>query len=146
MITLLPYEDFEQSAKCLHWQHLKQQVLHVRLLLDILHEIDTENTGDPAVRMWKGFEPLLCLYGIDMAEERERRKPTNYDDSEYIRWHLDNATAGDYEIAKPKWMLDKKQFGMVQASHRSYLLKKAPTHYGAFDWRVKDLPLYWPAA
>lgn len=144
MQTFLPYPDFAESAAALDRQRLGKQRVEVVQILNVLHQVD-DKTGwanHPVMKMWRGHEPQLCEYGIEICEEWTRR---GYEDNcqAKIEWHLDCATSGDFTMEKPKW------FGDVEfhLSHQSNLLRKDPEWYGKiFVGIPSDLPYIWPEA
>jgi hypothetical protein len=144
--TFLPYADYLRSAKVLDRQRLGKQRLEVLWIMNSLHEVNSEPgqpvklANHPAVRMWRGYEPQLCEYGITVCEEWIAR---GYRDATKVKleWHLDMATSGEYTLDKPPW------FGRpdVHLSHQSNLLRKDLVYYGQFFRDVPtNLPYVWP--
>jgi hypothetical protein len=134
--TFLPYADYIRSAKVLDRQRLGKQRVEVLQIMNALHEVGAVAgkpipwANHPATRMWRGYEPQLCEYGIVMCEEWISRE-----------WHLDMATSGEYTLDKPPWFGDKA----FHLSHQSNLLRKMPEHYRPFFGDVPDdLPYIWP--
>jgi hypothetical protein len=150
MNTFLPYADYEQTAQCLRSRDLETQILHVRLLLDTLHEVDELTVqawqNHPIVSMWRGHEAQLATYGLAMSEEWNNRTG-NDPESEYFQWHLDNVSCvDDFEMSKPKWMEDKRM-EVVMSNHRGILLFKDAAWYSKFGWNVGPCSSYfWPVA
>jgi len=153
MLTLLPYVDYNETARCLRNIDLQNQLAQVVIALDTLHEIDevTANAWrmHPITDMWKNHELQLCEYGQAMCDEWQRRGKT--DESvrlyERIQFHVECITCvEDFEMSKPPWMLDGR-FYYLRRSHRSYLMGKDPKYYARFSWGVPTgLPIYWPKA
>lgn len=143
MQTFLPYPDYELSAKSLDNRRLNKQRVEVLQILNVLHQVNDSGAGwrnHPAVKMWRGYEPQLCEYGLVMCEEWIRR---GYSDSvkEKLEWHLDCATAGEFTLEKPWWFGDQD----FHLSHRSNLLRKDPDHYGKIFGDIpNNLPYKWP--
>lgn len=159
MQTFLPKPDFVESAKCLDRQRLgKQRVEAKQILLanlqgptifyDIIGkkylfgvEIRNRNRSDhreerktpwynhPAVRMWRGYDKALCLYGMCICQEWIKR---GYRDSLYDWFYtrLMNLPGTDNF---PDWIGSDE----VHTSHRARLLYKNPEWYCQFGWTEK---------
>jgi hypothetical protein len=137
MQTFLPYEDFEDSAKCLDYRRLGKQRVEVLQLLKAL----TDGGGwanHPAAKMWQGYEPALIEYGIDITCEWRAR---GYKDTCYDKLLTYQAAHGEKLVLLPPWLGNEA----FHAAHRSNLLRKDPTYYGSFGWtEPDDLPYIWP--
>lgn len=143
MQTFLPYEDFEQSAKCLDMRRLGKQRVEVLQLLNALMGRSKGWVNHPAAKMWRGREYWLAIYGMVVCREWIDR---GYRDT------CMNKIASLYGMAekcmKPDWLGDPE----FHASHRSVLLAKDPVWYGNFGWTeqpaVKNskgsFPYVWP--
>lgn len=130
MNTFLPYEDFEQSAKCLDWQRLGKQRSETKQLL--LGQFPNH----PCSKMWVGHHYCLCRYGIVICTEWARR---GYNDNGTFQWFLDHLSTL-IDTGPPKWLGRKS----VHESHQSNLLRKDPEYYGKFGWTVTNyLPYDW---
>lgn len=114
--------------------------------MNSLHEVNSipgkaiPLVNNPVTRMWRGFEPQLCEYGITICEEWISR---GYRDSlkTKLEWHLDMATSGEFTMDKPPWFGDHA----FHLAHQSNLLRKDPVHYGQFFKGVpNNLPYIWP--
>lgn len=69
MQTFLPYEDYSWSAAVLDRQRLGKQRVEV---MQILRALAGETIGwknHPAVRMWRGSEYALIVYGLAVCHE-----------------------------------------------------------------------------
>jgi hypothetical protein len=138
MQTFLPYPDFAQSAQCLDYRRLGKQRVEVLQLLNALL------TGGgwrnhPAAKMWRGYEPSLAIYGIEMCHEWVRR---GYRDTclKKLRDTYFSFPFG-YSPSAPPW-LGRDDF---HSSHRSNLLRKDPAWYGQWGWTDPDnLSYVWP--
>lgn len=139
MQTFLPYSSFEQTAKCLDYKRLgKQRVEAKQILQCLLGEGSHRWANHPAVKMWKGYEKTLALYGYFMCKEWVNR---GYKDflggwfwEKYISTpHTDNWC--------PPFMLNE----YFLRSHQSNLIRKFPEHYRPiFGDNVPDnLPYIW---
>ena len=136
MQTFLAYPSFAMSAKVLDRQRLGKQRVETLQILNTL-----ENGGawsnHPAVKMWKGFERWLILYGVLMCQEWKRR---GYKDTceEKIR---QKCRIFALDVPPPSW-LGNTQFHM---SHRSNLIRKNKEFYKKYWPDVKgDIPYLWP--
>lgn len=140
MQTFLPYRDFQQCAACLDLKRLgKQRVETKQIYLSLTTGGGWKN--HPAVKMWRGYESALCLYGLVMCTEWQCR---GYRDSltpffaEQLFWER---RSGKDAIEIPHWLTSRSFI----RSHRSNLLRKDPDHYGRFNWNVPiNLEYIWP--
>lgn len=138
MQTFLPYPDFARSAAVLDRQRLGKQRVETMQLLKALHA-GGGWSNHPAARMWRGYEPALVAYGLEVCLEWVRR---GYKDTCFNKI---GAYAEPHVVERmvvPPWLGDPA----FHASHRSNLLRKLPNHYGQFGWTERDdLPYVWPA-
>jgi hypothetical protein len=138
--TFLPHPDFRASARALDRQRLGKQRLEALHLLRILKGLESRPgwRNHPALRMWRGHENALALYGIAVCREWRRR---GYRDT---RLPLFQALVDRRRTFRPPpWLGDPA----VHASHRSNLLRKDPAHYGRLGWtEPPDLPYVWPGS
>lgn len=148
MQTFLPYADFKQSALVLDRQRLGKQRVEALQILRTLYGISDGWTNHPAVKMWKGYEPVLALYALEICAEWSHR---GYIDSCWkqinalVSWRdaVDGVSKNGQWIlcSPPAWLGDPA----FHASHRSNLLRKDPDHYGQFGWtELPTLPYVWP--
>src|SRR3546814_2105488 len=74
-ITWLPYADYMKSAAVLDSSRLNIQIRDVINVLNTLHEIENALLlpEEPVVKMWRGYEPQLCWYGMRVCEQIEYR-------------------------------------------------------------------------
>lgn len=147
-MTWLPYPDYKESASALDSQTLILQVDHVLAVLDVLHETSTstfKGAPDRLVNMWRGHEPQLCEYGLEILEEAQSRPADiriTKEDQDTLEWHLDCASSGDFSLEKPKWFGDID----LHNSHKSGLLRLRPEYYrDKFDVS-RTLEIVWPVA
>ena len=136
MQTFLPYSSFIESAKCLDYRRLGKQRVEAYQILRALTGESKGWVNHPATKMWKGYERVLAMYGLEMCNEWIAR---GYQDS-----------------LKPKflyfqsWKLSTPEFpawlgGPIHASHRSNLLRKDKQFYSKYEWvESDDLPYVWP--
>lgn len=136
MQTFLPYRSYRDSAQVLDRARLGKQRVEVKQILStLLHGGGWVN--HPAVKMWRGWEWSLSLYGQDICLEWLDR---GYKDS-VLNWIYDQRMHCKSPRCDPPWLGDEA----FHASHRSNLLRKDPTHYSKFGWiEPLDLPYVWP--
>jgi len=138
MQTFLPYDSYQETARCLDYRRLGKQRVET---LQILRALSGDSRGwvnHPATRMWRGHRVHLISYGIAICDEWIRR---GYRDTcgGKILSYLDSAYAAQ-EYDMPQWL----GYEPLHASHRSNLLRTDPIYYGAFGWRESaDLPYVW---
>jgi hypothetical protein len=129
MQTFLPYESFTITSKCLDRQRLGKQRVEAWQILQALQEPTYGWQNHPAVKMWRGYEFLLCEYGQSICEEWISR---GYKDSLLPKF-LEQSKK--YDFAEfPKWL----GYYPFHASHRSNLLRKNHDYYSKFGWTEPD--------
>lgn len=165
MQTFLPYPDFVRSANCLDNRCLGTQRVEVLQLLNVLtfgtktlfnitgrryvrditgadlsEKYDSPWHNHPVVKMWRGYENELIVYGLSICYEWVSRgyKDTCSDKiSDKIESFWDYYDNQD----QPPWIGNED----FHAAHRSNLLCKDPVHYGQFGWaELNNLPHIWP--
>jgi hypothetical protein len=134
MQTFLPYPDFIGTAYVLDRQRLGKQRVETKQILNALEGNSKGWVNHPAVRMWRGYEPALALYGVVMcAMWAERGYVDNLLPFFALRLRED--------MVMPPWMGDPE----FHRSHQSNLVRKDPAHYGAlFPDVPDDLEYVWP--
>jgi hypothetical protein len=145
MQTFLPYADYAKSAKCLDNKRLGKQRLECKqVLLSLGVAVGPHKPGKqgwrnhPAVRMWRGFEPSLVIYGACMCLEWRSRGFVDNLGDEFAALYGELAHK---PRIKPGW-IGVEEF---HASHRSNLLRKDRKFYSKFGWtEPDDLPYVWP--
>jgi len=138
MQTFLPYEDFQETAKCLDYRRLGKQRVEARQIYSCLTGEPTKSgrtykgwVNHPAVKMWQGHERCLAQYYNAIVQEWIRRGYNN--SMEFLPVEND--------VEKPDWIGDED----FHASHRSNLLRKQREWYSQFEWQEEDnLPYVWP--
>lgn len=143
MQTFVPHGPrFHETAYALDYRRLGKQRVETKQILMALRGESKGWVNHPAVKMWKGYEPALALYGAVMCKEWKRR---GYVDN--LRPYFD-AILHDYVVAgndlvMPPWLYDDA----VTLSHRSNLVRKDADFYGP-KWPevADDLPYVWPVA
>jgi hypothetical protein len=138
MQTFLPYPDFSASARVLDNRRLGKQRVETLQILNALTNPSYGWRNHPAVKMWKGHEQLLALYGLEICREWIAR---GYKDTCLDK--IQKFAPADLITTQPAWLGDEP----FHASHRSNLLRKEPAHYAQFQWTDgPDLPYVWPCA
>lgn len=133
MNTFLPYPDFAKSAACLDRARLGKQRVEVLQLLKALSVPGAGWANHPATKMWRGHIGSLCLYGLAICTEWQKR---GYKDT--CADKIAAFVSGNFE--PPIW-LGNEEF---HRSHRSNLTRKAPEHYNQYWSEPSDLPYIWP--
>lgn len=137
MQTFLPYRSFARSARALDDRRLGKQRVET---LQILNTLTGKSKGwrhHPAVKMWRGHEDMLILYGLIVSREWRRR---GHNDTCFDK--IGSFAAGRKIVrSRPPWLGEP----IVHRSHQSVLTRKDPAHYlplfGEVDW---SLPCIWP--
>ena len=138
MQTFLPYPSFKRSAKVLDRQRLGKQRVEAYQILLALKGKKSGWINHPAVKMWKGHENSLAIYGIAVCEEWTGR---GYKDTcrEKISFLFD----AKKKTIHPEW-IGKRKF---HASHKSNLIRKDRKHYGKHFGKISGkLPYAWPVS
>lgn len=145
MQTFMPHDNYVDSVAALDYRRLGKQRVETKQLLQALGvpvggplpAKPSSWRNHPAARMWQGYEPALCVYGIAACVEWRRR---GYRDTLLNQFLAASRRLGP-DLTPPPWMGDEA----VHASHRSNLLRKLPEHYAQFGWtEPNDLPYVWP--
>lgn len=145
MQTFLPYVEFAECARVLDDKRLGKQRVECLQILHCLIGRTTSWQNHPAVKMWRGYERSLCLYGHMICEEwiySRHNRDTCQSQIAQIDLYCE-VQLNQQEVVMPPWLADPDQ--RLIDSHRSNLLRKDPVHYGKFGWDVPlDLPYFWP--
>lgn len=142
MQTFLPYRDVDASIATLDYRRLGKQRVEALQVLRTLAGITDGWRNHPAVRMWRGHERALAVYGI--AACRRWTDEFGYKDSCLVQISdIADTHFADTTDAFPSWFTDDD--GSLFVSHQSNLLRKLPEHYGPLFPGVPDhLPYIWP--
>jgi hypothetical protein len=136
MNTFLPYPDFVKSAQCLDYRRLGKQRVEAWQIYLALTKKDYGWKNHPIVKMWKGSELALLLYGLYFCIEWKSR---GYKDTMLEKFDTELWKKRDF-IILPKWLGNRK----FHSAMRSNLLRKDKKYYSKFDWKEKDnLPYHW---
>lgn len=136
MQTFLPFPSFADSARVLDSKRLGKQRVEC---LQILKALTLPSYGwqhHPAVKMWRGFEHQLVVYGYAICLEWTGRgfKDTCFGKIAEFHKLYPNGRA------IIPWLTDA-----LCTSHQSNLLRKLPEHYAPLFPNVPDdLPYVWP--
>jgi hypothetical protein len=136
MQTFLPYSSFVESARALDNRRLGKQRVETMQILNALSRADYGWQHHPAVKMWRGHEHQLIIYGLAICLEWQKRgfKDTCFDKIELF------LALYPHNTAKLDWVTDD-----LCRSHQSNLKRKDPVHYGPIWPEVPDnLPYVWP--
>lgn len=142
MLTLLPYADYEQSAKIFNNELLEDQIMAVNIILDALHQVN-ESSGwnnSPGVLMWMDYEPQLCILGLALCTVYETRNGRRHEFEDRIQWHLDCATGGSFTMRKPPW----SGLAILHQSHQAELIRRHPKYVMHFPDVSVSTPIFWP--
>lgn len=136
MQTFLPYKDFNHSAAVLDRQRLGKQRVEVLQILRTLSGKSAGWSNHPAVRMWRGNEGALIVYGVIICNEWTKR---GYKDS--CKFKIEDLYSDAEGTEYPIW-LGNYDF---HRSHQSNLVRKNPEYYGPIFPNVpNDIPYIWP--
>ena len=138
MQTFLPYQSYEQSAKCLDNRRLGKQRVEV---WQIYRASNGETKGwanHPATKMWDDYDWQLLEYGIICCNEWIAR---GFNDT--LRDKMIEAQTLWERGSDPWWLTETD----LCLSHRSNLLRKDREHYiKYFDVSTPDdLEYVWPS-
>lgn len=141
--TFLPYRDFRRSAECLDNRRLGKQRVEAMQILMTLLDANRGWRRHPAVAMWRGYEYMLALYGIEICNEWRRRGFRDTCKEKIIALTEQLAGGADeVRVDVPTW-LGREDF---HRSHQSNLVRKDEEHYRRYFPDVaNDLPYVWPA-
>ena len=136
MQTFLPYPDFGKSAFCLDRKRLGKQRVEALTILKTLLGINKGWINHPAVKMWRGYEGALALYGLAICEEWTKR---GYQDS--CRSQIEVLIPVNNIEQMPFWLGNES----FHSCHRATLLFKNSGWYGGFGWiEYPKKQYYWP--
>jgi len=140
--------SFKETAQSLDTKRLGKQRVEVLQILNANNSYNKSN-GDafllkdiawrnhPAVRMWRGYEGLLCVYGCMMCKEFLNR---GYKDS-LLSTFQDGVCK--YPLIVPYWWSSSEYKERIVLSHRANLYKKDPAFYK--EWKdIPYTPYVWP--
>lgn len=139
MQTFLPYPSFRRCARALDDRRLGKQRVEVFQILNALAGRSKGWQSHPVVAMWRGYEDVLVLYGLQVTREWIRRGHTDscYDKiAQFLPKGWKRPRRG-----LPPWLGDES----FHRSHQSALLRKDPVYYAkVFPGVPIDIPYVWP--
>jgi hypothetical protein len=137
MQTFLPYADFDQTASVLDYRRLGKQRVEVKQILLALDKTSGGWVNHPAVKMWRGYDGALLLYGMSICTEWITR---GYRDT-LFDWFQVQYDERCPEHASPAWLGN----GDFHRSHQSNLVRKDADFYRVhFPDVPDDLEYVWP--
>ena len=137
MQTFLPFPGFPMSAYVLDRQHLNNQPVECKQILNALLDRSRGWRHHPATLMWKGYEHQLCHYAIAVCNEQRRRgcKDNLREWFQIERLQL--------PITELPWWLGWEDF---HSRHRAALLYKHPAYYNQHGWKEEPrIDYLWPS-
>lgn len=152
MQTFLPEPSFVESAKALDNKRLGKQRVEAKQILFALSDPTYGWQHHPAVRMWRGYEESLAMYGHTICVEWIGR---GYNDS-LKDWFASYALTTPMTL-RPSWYDEK-----FVTCHRAALYWKKPEHYRQYEedyvkylgtltaeqlitlLSTEKFPYYWP--
>lgn len=163
MQTFIPFSNFKKSARCLDRLRLGKQRLEAKECVQVNRQrknktplpglterycafLWTRYRNHPSALMWSENEFALCLYGIEVCREWERR---GYNDN--TKHYFVHVMVSDYDCDNLKDAYDRVEMPNwwgrfdVHASHMAVLYQKNPEFYGP-QWVefFKRTPYTWP--
>jgi hypothetical protein len=140
MQTFLPFPSFRRCARILDDRRLGKQRVEVLQILDALSGRTKGWQNHPVVAMWRGYEDVLVLYGLQVTREWIRRGHTDSCHGK-IAAHAPAGRARPLRL--PPWFGDPA----LHRSHQSALVRKDSSHYAPlFPGVPLDIPVVWPVA
>lgn len=140
MQTFMPYADPQKTARVLDYRRLGKQRVETKQILMALTGETTGWINHPATKMWRGYETVLCYYGMCMSTEWKSR---GYVDN-LFPWFVDKLTElldQEKNFDGLPWFFSDAEF---QLAHQSNLLRKDFEYYSKFFPGVPDdLPYIW---
>jgi len=149
MQTFVPYgAEFEANAYVLDHKRLgKQRVEGLQILKANQawrRGIKTGWVNHPATKMWRWHDAALVMYTLEMcARWQSLGFSDSVEETLHIMYPKSVAFVKEHPdaVAMPTWLTDET----VIQSHRSNLIRKAPTVYRQWWPTVPDnLPYVWP--
>lgn len=154
MQTFIVAPTFSETAKLLDNKRLGKQRVETKQILqtnlklsiyksrfgDFASPIKLAWKNHPAVKMWRGYDNMLALYGYAICKEWINR---GFSDSLLPFFREFVATSGP--LLYPPWLINPTKLHRIIISHRSSLRSKDDNFYGPLfpDSEVK-YGYYWP--
>lgn len=139
MQTFLPYPSFRRCAEALDTRRLGKQRVETLQILNTLHGHRQGWRNHPVVRMWRGYEDTLVLYGLAMSREWQHR---GYHDTCFDKIGSFLRPGWRRRTKRPPWLGDPR----LHLAHQAALVRKLPEHYRPLFPDVDEtIEMYWPA-
>ena len=128
--VLLPVANFQASSIMMPLPEVCSQIRTIQQIYYVLRR--ERRRGDlprisRKIAMWKHYDEVLYCYGHHLEKS--------------INSYFDIPPIGDdFMTHLPPWFGNPE----IHASHRAFLLKRNPEHYGQFGWSKKRMPLKFP--
>lgn len=121
MQTFLPYPSFIQSAVALDWRRLGKQRSEAKQIYLALTQPGYGWQNHPAVKMWKGYEESLAMYGWTICQEWIKR---GYNDNltPWFAVRIPHVHTPEHMYSMPPWIGNDA----FHLSHQSNLIRKSP--------------------
>jgi len=123
MKILIPYPDFEQSAKALDRGSLIEQIREVYNSLLVL--IRFPELREPWLREWEEYVPALASYCVELCEEAKRRGLPCPQQVRLYRLLPSSGLVIGKKVEPPQALIDTD----YNEASRSILLKKVAFEY-----------------
>ena len=137
MQTFLVSDRYIDTAAVLDYRRLGKQRVEAWQILQTLLGESKGWANHPAVKMWRGYEYSLAVYGSVMCQAWISR---GYKDTMSQRFY--DACAALPNTGRPEWTYDDT----FHTSHKSNLVRKLPEYYQPLWPDVpSDLPYVWPS-
>jgi len=129
MQTFLNEATFEHCARHLDPIRLRKQFVEARQIMDVLLENPKARwRNHPAVLQWKGYEPALYNYAMEIGWEIKRRGWKYQKNMEVLDLHFaKHLSRRPFEY--PDWWLDAELKAKIIKTHRARLHEKDPVFY-----------------
>lgn len=138
MQTFLPYSDFATSAKALDNKRLGKQRVEAYQILRSLLGLSKGWLSHPAVKMWRGHEFALLIYGTVICREWRNR---GFQDTVLEKLKALDEQGLIPEFSVPEWLGDEA----FHRSHRANLIAKDPAFYLPQFGPHPFEPYVWPS-
>lgn len=135
----MPEDTYVASARVLDTKRLGKQRVEAKQIFLSLTDPEYGWKHHPAVKMWRGHEGSLLVYGMAVCREWTSR---GHGDTllEYFHGEILNSSYAEHD-SFPPWIGDER----FHEAHRSNLMRKDPEWYSQFYSHVPtDIPYFWP--
>lgn len=136
MQTFLPYPEFERCAAVLDNRRLNKQITECQQILAALDDPAYGWQSHPAVKMWRGYQGALVVYGLVMYAEWQQRLRDGKRGGKMEHKSGERIKEMSGKVTLPNWLYNEA----LHASHRACLLAKDYEHYSQFGWLETPTP------